>query len=325
MTDKRTLFVWIFTLGIFVLAPSLANAEHEQQCVTSTTSKGETTDTCFRKPHITLEPAGPQEVKLESTFSEPKGFSRQGIFGCSQTGSYSMSVGTLGAMGGAFVPVNDAAVTLNTGYLVFKECGLRGMVKRQVEADTADTVAKGVKAFQTGRDGGPKYPANLGKDLVIRSDEVVNRALVGDRLNALNEAFQTDVKRAIQRMYSQETRNSSASLGCSYKGSPAQLKAVITGRQFNGFLDVLMLAEPNCNPLYASINANNLVMSDVAAEQNDMLTRLGWNNGVYDTERLNADGTRTVLLPGIFTADTMKQLLGSGFRQQESANDIDQM
>src|SRR3990167_9643499 len=126
-TFKRTVLAWILALGIFVLAPSLAYAEHEQQC-TTVTKNGVPSEFCSAKPHITLEPAGPQEVKLEQTFSEPKGFSRQGIFGCSQTGSYSMSVGTLGAMGGAFVPVNDAAVTLNTGYLVFKECVLRGIV-----------------------------------------------------------------------------------------------------------------------------------------------------------------------------------------------------
>ncbi|MEK7132441.1 MAG: hypothetical protein AAB830_00120 [Patescibacteria group bacterium] len=328
MTDKRTLkkniAIWILALGIFVLAPFYAFAEHEQQCVTSTAA-GVSTDTCFRKPHITIEPAGPQNVTMESTFSEPKGFSRQGIFGCSQTGSYSMSVGTLGAIGGAFVPVNDAAVTLNTGYLVFKECVLRPVINRQSESETASILKQTTEGFLTGRNGQPLFPVDLEKDKLERSDAVVERALATGRIDAVSPAFRDDVKRAIQRDYNVKTRNSNDSLKCSYAGSPAKLTAVLRGKQFNGFLDVLMLADPNCIPLYAAKNAQNLVMRDVATEQNDMLTRLGWNSGVYDVEKVNADGTRQVLTPGFLLADTIKQQLGSGFRKQESANDIDQM
>ncbi|HEY4488462.1 MAG TPA: hypothetical protein VJB97_03010, partial [Candidatus Paceibacterota bacterium] len=63
------------------------------------------------------------QVNLD--YSQTYAFQRDGVFGCSLNGSYSMSVGTMSAMGGAYVPVNDASVTLNTGYLVYKECILR--------------------------------------------------------------------------------------------------------------------------------------------------------------------------------------------------------
>ncbi|KKW07358.1 MAG: hypothetical protein UY39_C0015G0001, partial [Candidatus Kaiserbacteria bacterium GW2011_GWC2_49_12] len=47
----------------------------------------------------------------ESPTSEQYQFQRSGIFGCNQTAAYRMSVGALSAVGGVYVPVNDAAVT----------------------------------------------------------------------------------------------------------------------------------------------------------------------------------------------------------------------
>lgn len=254
-----------------------------------------------------------------------EGLSRQGIFGCNDAGADSMSVGSRSAIGGAFVPVSDAAVTLNTGTLTYKECVLRGIVNAQVANELADIVKTTIRSFNTGRDGGPLFPEILGEDLKKVSDEVLESALTGTRLDAVNEAWRSDLKRAVQRGYSEQTTNSSESLRCSYAGSPAQLKATIMGQRFGGFLDVLMLADPNCIPLYSYINANNLVLNDMATAQNDMLTRLGWNNGVYDIETVDADGKKRVVTPGTFVSENMKQVLGSGFRRQESANDIDQM
>ena len=65
---------------------------------------------------------------------------RQGIFGCNQSGSYSMSVGTIAAKGGVYVPVNDASVTLNSGTIVYKECILRDVVNRQRENEVAKII-----------------------------------------------------------------------------------------------------------------------------------------------------------------------------------------
>ncbi|MEK7155884.1 MAG: hypothetical protein AAB734_03320, partial [Patescibacteria group bacterium] len=56
----------------------------------------------------------------------PGSLSRDGIFGC-RAAQYA-NIGTLTAIGGVYVPVTDAAVTLNTGYLVYKECVLDGVV-----------------------------------------------------------------------------------------------------------------------------------------------------------------------------------------------------
>ncbi len=253
-------------------------------------------------------------------------FSTQGIFGCGNTsGSMSQSVGTMSAIGGTFVPVNDAAVTLNTGSLVYKECILRGMVDRERESAIAALVKQSTTQFLNGRNGNPMFPEVIAQDKLNRSDAVVATDINGARLNMINPAFQNDVKLAVNRAYYEQTRDTSGALTCSYAGTPDQLNAVLHARQFNSFYDVLALTDPNCIPLSAYYNAQNLVMNDVAADESEMMTRLNWSNGIYGVETVDSNGVRRTLTPGFFVAGTMQQQLGSGFRQQENANDIDQM
>lgn len=257
-----------------------------------------------------------------------------GISSCqNMNGALSTSVGTIGAMGGAFVPVNDAAVTLNTGILVYKECVLRTMI----DAERKDAVARLVRdttgSFLNGRcvvdaDGlqtcGPMFPENLAADKQKLGKTVVTQDVNGNLLNMVPSLYQNDVKTAITRNYAQQTQNPGSSLACSYRGTPAGL-AAIHGGAFNGPQDLFAIADPNCNPLFSFFNAQSLVMSDVAAQQNDMLTRLGWNNGVYDVTATDANGVSRVVTPGYLVAGTMQQQLGSSFRQLENANDLGQM
>ena len=63
-------------------------------------------------------------------------YARKGIFDCNLNGAYAMSVGSMAATGGVYVPVADATVELNTGILVYKECILREIIVRQREAAT---------------------------------------------------------------------------------------------------------------------------------------------------------------------------------------------
>lgn len=257
------------------------------------------------------------------------GFSRQGIFGCNDAGAYSMSVGSISAIGGVFVPVSDAAVTLNTGYLVYKECVLRPMINRQRENALANLVKQTVTQFNTGRTvtsngvttNEPLFPVNLSKDLAVIRENSVNDDLNGTRLNALNPAFSSEVKTAVYRNYQANAQNPSGVLACPYARSSADLKDVQKGVKFYDFNDVLMLADSNCIPLYAYNNAQNLVMADAAYKEGLALTRLGWNRGVYDV----VDSSGNVVTPGFLVAGEIQQKLGSGFEQQQNANDIDQM
>lgn len=249
------------------------------------------------------------------------GFGSQGLFNCSKEGAYSVSSAAMDAVGGSYVPVNDAAVTLTTGYLVYKECVLSAMVANMRKNATAQLIQESTGQFLTGRNGGPMFPANLNQNMLALSDTVVANDLANGTYDKLNPAFRDDVKRAVQRSYDLETKDPSATLACSYGGSPEQLNAVLHGQGTDGAADVLVLTDPNCIPLEAYNNAASLRASRTAAAQNEALTRLSWNNGVYDI----IDGSGNVVTPGFIVAGMIQQQLGSAFRQQESATDINQI
>lgn len=326
--EVTSILIFIFSvLGIFFFFPVLTSAV-EQICSNIYRSDGTTETICTDKPTATVDTAPPQgDGTLSQSYSGAAGFNRNGVFGCNLTGSYSMSVGTLGAIGGAYVPVNDAAVTLNTGYLVYKECVLKEIVSNIRKAETAKTVAQTTRQFNAGRNGNPYFPVNLPKEVEARGQEVMLNAIRNGRLDALNPAFIDLIKQEVLRNYYAQTRNSSASLACSYAGSAEQLRSVLTGKPVAGFSlnDVLALADPNCIPLYAFNNANNLIMSDVAAGQQEMLTRLGWSNGIYGAEEVDEFGNRRTVTPGIFVGSTEQEALRAGFAQQQAANDIGQI
>lgn len=306
-------FAFFFPLLALMAFPvlSAAEGETERRCVTYT-QNGAPVELCFDAP-------------LPSEGAGDTGFNRQGVFGCNVTGSYAMSVGSLAAIGGSYVPVNDAAVTLNTGYLVYKECVLKGITNRMREDAIARLVNQSANQFVTGRNGGPMYPEILTRDILERSDAILDAALAGPRLSALNPAFSEEVRRAIARSYAAETRNSGSAVSCSYRGTPEELAEVIRGERFTGYGDLLALSDPNCIPLYAYYRAQDLVRSDIAADYNEMIMRLSWSGGVYDVDVVLPDGTRRVITPGFLVAGTIQQHLGAGFDQQKNADDIDEM
>ena len=249
-------------------------------------------------------------------------------------GALSSSVGVTAVTGGAFVPVNDAAVTLNTGILVYKECVLRNLVNKARQDETAKILSGTMNSFVTGRcvtynDAGqcvetaPYFSENLRKENAKLADTVVTRNVEGTALNQINPAFQDTVKTAVVRTYAQQTRNPGSSLAC--PRTSTDLAAIHAGG-FRGPQDLFTIANPNCNPLWSFFNAQNMVMSDVASELNDMQTQLGWSKGVYSQMSApDANGETRVVTPGFILANDIEQKLGSGFRQLESANDIGQM
>ncbi|HEY4514148.1 MAG TPA: hypothetical protein VJH69_02380 [Candidatus Paceibacterota bacterium] len=326
MTKKSAnLFIPIL-FAMLAFLPAVSGAE--QICTNLDEGDGTIKRLCYEAPPPPPETGPPAAGgTLSQSYSGAAGFNRNGVFGCNLTGSYSMSVGTLGALGGAYVPVNDAAVTLNTGYLVYKECVIKEVVNTMRIANTARTVEATARQFTTGRDGGAYFPVDYASDLEKRSQEVMLNSIRNGQFNAINPAFFSDIVREMQRGYYAQTRNRGASLACSYPGSTEQLKSVLTGRNLVGFSfnDILALADPNCIPLYAFNNANNMLLNDIAAGQQEMLTRLGWDNGIYGVEKVDEFGNRTTVTPGSVVGGINQQALQSGFAQQQSANDIGQI
>ncbi|MFA7309600.1 MAG: hypothetical protein WC050_01710 [Candidatus Paceibacterota bacterium] len=307
MTLKHIAAVSIFMLVLGGL-PTLASAD--------STIDGK----CVKDDGTSTDGACPGDA-----VSSNLAFQRQGVFGCSQTGSYAMSVGALSAVGGTYVPVNDAAVTLNTGYLVYKECVLRGIVNRMREDQTAGLLKKITVAYSNGRNGQPMFVQSLPKESRAVYTSSVSRDIQGDTLSPLNPAFQTAAKRAIVEGYMAGINAPNRSLGCRYQGDLYQLQTQPTKASGNIWAGLNAMAYPSCNPFFAVQAAKDLVMGNAASLWNDQLTQVGWGNGNYPRQVYDADGNLITVTPGYLIGATEQQALETGFAQLQNANDIDQM
>lgn len=266
--------------------------------------------------------------------STPGGITTQTSSGSSQgcdAGQYGGSPGTTAAISGVFVPVSDAAVTLNTGVLVYKECVLRKIVNAQRGLMTAAVVRQGTLAFQTGReqgdDGGnvtklPLYPQNFRKDAQdAAAQEVVNLRTSGAFEN-LNPVFKDRVERAALTSYARSVRDPYGDLRCDYKDLDDALNR---GKNYNPLEALGAFLNPACSPVSALQKTSEHIASAAAVGQSEMIMRLNWSGGVYDVSTRDEAGNLIVQTPGRFVAAAQEQLLTSGFRQTEMATDINQM
>lgn len=247
-------------------------------------------------------------------------FQKQGIFGCNVNGAYS-NIGSLVAVGGVYVPVNDAAVTLNTGYLVYKECVLRGVVNRMREAETASIGKLTIINYTVGRGGKPQFSQNLRAEDLSEKDRVYALALTNDTLSTVNDSYRSQVEKAVARGYLDATRRKSKELECAYtdvdnsmKGSPNSVWEALTA-----------MTNPMCTPLFAAVRSRELLERDADSAVADARLKLGWGQGTYDIQRVDENGDVITLTPASVVRDNVVQILQSGYRQLENANDIDQM
>lgn len=267
--------------------------------------------------------AAPAETTAAPASNASQGyqFARQGVFGCNLTGSYSMSVGAMSAVGGVYVPVNDAAVTLNTGYLVYKECVLRGIVDRERESALAAMLKQVANTTLTGRDGKPTFLQNYNQE---RRDLDNKNALFSlqNRMSDLPASLKAPVTQALARSYMAEAADKNP--GCSYQGD---YKALVT-RQANDadfFGALLSSLDPNCMPISVAMNKQADLYAYISDGRYQWEKQLDWGNGFYPVETTDVSNNRIVLTPGILNSGVVQQAVTSGWRQTENSNDIDQM
>ncbi len=259
--------------------------------------------------------SGGSQLPAPGQASTPYQFQRQGIFDCNQNGSYAMSVGALGAIGGAYVPVADAAVELNTGTLVYKECVLREVVDREREAATSAFLKKGYTGIQTGRNGNPLYPQKPAQELLTYvSDPEILAFLKDGTLANLKPNLQGPITRAIARNYQVSTRQPATILKCPYSDHSPSV------------WDSVRAIGTSCNPIIAYYNAAELRGVRDAVARQVQLDQWNWNNGYYSvTDNPQDPLDRKILTPGINVQQSFQALLDSPVHQLESANDIGQM
>lgn len=256
--------------------------------------------------------------------STDEGFSRSGIFDCNEIGAESMgSVGTKTAIEATYVPVFDAAVTRNTGTLIYKECILDAINARMAENAAFSHAQLGIKAFIEGADGEPMFIKDYVAKVLERSKETFLRTLKNGELDTLNPAFQDEVKQAIVQDYKTQTRAANQVLACSYEGD---LEKVHKGTSDDIWGGIMTFTEPACTPVGALWLAQEYVEGKITLDKEEMLFRLNNSNAIKDVQEFNEEtGHYETLTPGIIVAGNVQQLITSGYRRLENADEIGEM
>jgi len=241
-------------------------------------------------------------------------FQSDGIYGCNQTGAAASSVGAFAASG-SYVPVSDAAVELNTGYLVYLDCSLRPLASALSERTTAGLVKKILVSFTQGNSGNPQFSVNIDNENARVRDNAVVPAITTIAA-ATGQTFQDPIKTAIARSYAANTRRPTAALACPY-----------TTTQINGSIwtNIASIGTPSCDVLIDYENAYDQTMAIGANAVNNNMTELQWGQGVYPITTTDANGNVNVVTPGAIVLNQAEQALQAGLLKTENANDIGQM
>lgn len=242
--------------------------------------------------------------------------SNDGIFGCRGQGANISNVGTLSAIGGVYVPVNDAAVTLNTGYLVYKECVLDAVARKIAENATGEFSRQNLNAIATGRNGDAQFVRNERAELVPQEDIILVNSVRAASISGLCPAFRTSVQGSTARAYMQRRNSPSTIFTCTLP----------TGNTGSFWDTLAALREPQNNPYGAQMIIEDQIRRTIAYNEFNQRQRWQRSNGFYDTVDDPEDplGAR-IITPGFIVAQSLSQILGSGFRQLENANEIDQV
>ncbi len=278
-------------------------------------------------PGMIHDPQNPQTCVIESKtpgvpVTTPTGqtLSNDGIYGCRGLGAQVANVGTLSAIGGIYVPVNDAAVTLNTGFLVYKECILDGVTRKIAENISAEYTATQLRAFNAGRGGNPQYLVNFDLDLTPPMIGVVVADIQRMNQSAMCQAFKGTVQNALARNYARTFNNPTSIYSCPFPAASSQQNQGFTyGNWFNTI-------RPSGNVFGATAVTQAQINADLAKYDRNIRQMLDWGNGVFPlTDNTEDPLAERVLTPGYIIAQSVGQVIGSGFRQLETANEIDQV
>lgn len=250
-------------------------------------------------------------------------FQREGVFDCNQNGAYAMSVGALSAIGGAYVPVADAAVELNTGTLVYQQCVLREVVDRIRESVTSAFLKQATVDIQTGRNGGPQYVVSQVPELQTgTADPIVLAALQNTSLfSNANSAQQSLLQRSLAQSYESARAENVTGLACAYQGNVQAFQEGQTYNPSTGLSDFFNASSPSCNYISEFAAYKNLLDARISQGIALQMQQWNWGQGFYP----KVDQNGNVVTPASVVNTSYEQILQSPFQQLQSANDIGQM
>ena len=247
---------------------------------------------------------------------------RDGVFGCNA--SKYANVGSITAVGGVYVPVNDAAVTLNTGYLVYKECVLDGVTAKVSESARTEAVRTITNDINTRRNGEALYRKNFSKELTdIQTALVVKRLQDQNYTGVMSSDFNLDVVRAYARRYSQSIQQPNRSFATTYPGSPSDFY-----RNNNFSYEGLLAMVDPCNSPYSNFEIcfSPTLDSERGSVVEYQMQEWLEGRGFYAvTDNNDNPLLRQVLTPSSLVEEGATQVFTGGFRCLEGADELSEV
>ncbi|OGG77513.1 hypothetical protein A3B35_01730 [Candidatus Kaiserbacteria bacterium RIFCSPLOWO2_01_FULL_54_24] len=260
----------------------------------------------------------------QDSAAAPYDFKNEGIFGCNQVAGANASAGTMAAIGGVYVPVNDAAVTLNTGILVYKECVLRPLQNRLRESAMSALLKKQYIGVETGREGNKRYVVDIDDELLVVDDRAALTYLTGPTLETVHPAYREQVKRVLAVKYRAETRGTGKQ-ECGYAGDLVMATQNPTENEFD-LANFAELRDPSCNLFFEYMDKKDELDAARATAKANQMTMWDWGRGFYAvTDNAQDPSAEKILTPSSVVQESYQQILGSSVRQLENSNDIGQM
>ena len=257
--------------------------------------------------------------------SSGSGFSSNGIYGCE--GAAYGSVGSQGPTG-AHVPVFDSAVFDQVKLLTYKECLLDKIANSTRESLISKMIEAGTKFANEGFNGNPIYITKTrGEEDVRIADPVVDAFLLGAEIGAVHPEFRNEVRIAVARDYAKRRSNSESRLKCGL--SSGEINSIKQGSGLRVFAS--FISQPQCSPARAAEIAKSILGEKITARIEDERSKT-YNGFRSLTEVTTTDigngqtrTSRRVVTPGFLIAEQLKQLFGTGLRQTENADEVDEI
>ena len=246
-------------------------------------------------------------------------FKNEGILGC--TTNVGQSVGAMAATGGVYVPVNDAAVTINTGILVYKFCVLDPLTRKIAENATAGIAKNGIQNLTQGRGGQADFVQNRGAEKKTRGDSGELGGLTDIKNSGLTFGrTKSDTTKTVQRIAKAYTTDTNlqkrlATYACPYSDIDTS----------DSLDSVWHAADPRCITLFSKeLYLEPYATARAAAVQDDLQQCWDWGRGFYCMEQTNGD-QYTIVTPSAYVEENGLQAIQSGFRQAENVNALGEM
>lgn len=266
--------------------------------------------------------------------------SATGVLSCLGGGLIEGFLGLGASLVGSVVPVNDAAVTTNTGAIKNKDCVLDGLTTVIREVLISSMTRSIVNWINNGFNGSPAFVTDLEGFLLNVADEVVGTYIEGsEQLAFLCSPFNADVRIALALDYYSPFRDRAA---CTLTGVLQNISDAFgdfsTGQTWNAWFELSV--NPYNNALGAYLGSRNALRTSIAQAQSEQLRILDWGRGVRSYEVCDTEGVEDprnsanisvgsyncrIATPGVVINEQLSQVVGSGFRQLELADEINEI